>query len=146
MIRKLFGGIGKECVNKREGNGSEGDDEACCYGAPQHIGASKSPNREQRSQYGDRNASAGYPKSDTSNQCRIYIASMLQRPLRVFRSILHGLTLTGQSTLIDRNVRKVVLAKVLRSRPNQFVIGILLEDMSGPAANSTDREDWSIEL
>src|SRR5262245_41822068 len=51
-----------------------------------------------------------------------------------------------RSALLDWYVREIVLAQVFSSRTNQFVIGVLFENVGRPAANATHRKYRRVEL
>src|SRR4030095_7869103 len=48
--------------------------------------------------------------------------------------------------LVDRHVRNIAGTDVFRRWANQFVVRILLENMSGPATNTTNGKDWCVEV
>src|SRR6266508_3794543 len=48
--------------------------------------------------------------------------------------------------LIDRNVGKIAWADIFRARTDEFVVGILLEDVTGPAADPADGKDRRVEI
>lgn len=48
--------------------------------------------------------------------------------------------------LIDRHIRKIARADVFGARANEFVVGVLFEDVAGPATNSADGENGRVEV
>ena len=62
---------------------------------------------------------------------------------RVSRSLYQLMT----DTTADRwDVRNISLADVFRTWPNEFVVGVLLEDVAGPAGYAADGEDGCVEV
>src|ERR1043166_1622058 len=48
--------------------------------------------------------------------------------------------------LVNRHKRKVAWANIFSTRTNEFVVGILFEDVTGPTADSTNGKDWRVEI
>src|SRR5205807_730398 len=49
-------------------------------------------------------------------------------------------------TLVDWNVAHVARPDVFRAWADEFVVGILFEDVTGPAADAADGEDRSVKI
>jgi hypothetical protein len=49
-------------------------------------------------------------------------------------------------SLCDWNVRKIALANIFSARANEFVVGVLFEDVGRPTADATDCENRRVEV
>ena len=50
------------------------------------------------------------------------------------------------SPFINRHVRHVARSDIFRPRANQFVVGVLFQDVCGPTADAANREDGCVEI
>ena len=49
-------------------------------------------------------------------------------------------------SVINRHVRHVARTHVFRARANEFVVGVLFQDVRRPTADAANREDGSVEI
>ncbi len=48
--------------------------------------------------------------------------------------------------LVDWHISKVSFTDIFSSRADEFVVGVLFEDVAGPARNAADREYWRVKI